>query len=612
MVPVATTLDVLASPQFAARGFWIEHERLDGPATTLRYPGAFARLGRDADARRAAGAASRRAHRRGCSAESGRLRPYAADARSAPTSRRLESAVGDTAGDASPLSDVRILDFSWVMAGPWTTRVLADYGATVVKVESSGRPDLVRFLPPFHQRPTRHRLVGRLLVDQRRQAQPRPRSRQPRVASGGARPGALGRRRARVVLAEGDAQVGLRLSCARRDQPRPHHGLDLSVRPVGPALEHGGLRHHGRGARRIGGAHRLARSSALRPLRSLHRLHRAAVHRRRDPGGARSPAPHRRGPARRPVAGRVLAPVPGAAPARCAGQRARARSRGERSSVDGAARRLSRRRRRRVDRDRGARRRRLAPALRRRSGGRSSRAIHASPRSRDGAATAPRSTPRSRRGRGRSPGPKPRPGCSGPACPRTSSSAASPPRPIRSSRAGATSSACRTPCTARSRSSRRAPSSSERRRASSAPGRRLGEDTDFVLRELLGYSRAEGRASARERCAAVGAELVTGYFRRRRNLSPLAARGREPRTRRRRRPCARGRCARPACWRGPASPRSWRVISTTWPAPVGPIGMAHRQQSARRADRDAAADVEVAAQSDATARPDSHTPIASR
>ena len=46
MVPVATTLDVLASPQFAARGFWIEHERHDVPGETLRYPGAFARFGR--------------------------------------------------------------------------------------------------------------------------------------------------------------------------------------------------------------------------------------------------------------------------------------------------------------------------------------------------------------------------------------------------------------------------------------------------------------------------------------------------------------------------------------------------------------------------------------
>ena len=112
-------------------------------------------------------------------------------------------------------------------------------------------------------------------------------------------------------------------------------------------------------------------------------------------------------------------------------------------------------------------------------------------RSRDGGATAPRSTPRSRPGRGLSPGPKPRPRCSGPACPRTWSSAASPPRPIRSCGAGAISFACPIPCTARSRSSPRARSSSERRRASSAAGPMLGEDTDFVLRELLGYTDAE-------------------------------------------------------------------------------------------------------------------------
>ena len=34
-----------------------------------------------------------------------------------------------------PLVDVKILDFTWVMAGPAATRVLADYGATVVRIE---------------------------------------------------------------------------------------------------------------------------------------------------------------------------------------------------------------------------------------------------------------------------------------------------------------------------------------------------------------------------------------------------------------------------------------------------------------------------------------------
>ncbi len=51
---------------------------------------------------------------------------------------------------AAPLSDVKILDFMWVIAGPSATRVLADYGATVVRVESTRRIDTARTLAPFH------------------------------------------------------------------------------------------------------------------------------------------------------------------------------------------------------------------------------------------------------------------------------------------------------------------------------------------------------------------------------------------------------------------------------------------------------------------------------
>ena len=49
-----------------------------------------------------------------------------------------------------PLSDVKVLDLTWVMAGPTATRLMADYGATVLRVESSRRIDTGRTLPPFH------------------------------------------------------------------------------------------------------------------------------------------------------------------------------------------------------------------------------------------------------------------------------------------------------------------------------------------------------------------------------------------------------------------------------------------------------------------------------
>jgi crotonobetainyl-CoA:carnitine CoA-transferase CaiB-like acyl-CoA transferase len=47
------------------------------------------------------------------------------------------------------LADVNILDFMWVMAGPAATRVLADYGATVVRIESTRRIDTARTLAPY-------------------------------------------------------------------------------------------------------------------------------------------------------------------------------------------------------------------------------------------------------------------------------------------------------------------------------------------------------------------------------------------------------------------------------------------------------------------------------
>ncbi len=43
-----------------------------------------------------------------------------------------------------PLAGLRIIDLGWAMAGPQATRILADFGAEVIKVESQARPDQAR------------------------------------------------------------------------------------------------------------------------------------------------------------------------------------------------------------------------------------------------------------------------------------------------------------------------------------------------------------------------------------------------------------------------------------------------------------------------------------
>ena len=46
-------------------------------------------------------------------------------------------------------SDLKIVAFSWAMVGPLTLKFFADYGATVIRVETSSRPCVTRTSSPF-------------------------------------------------------------------------------------------------------------------------------------------------------------------------------------------------------------------------------------------------------------------------------------------------------------------------------------------------------------------------------------------------------------------------------------------------------------------------------
>ena len=127
LAAIHTVADLLRDPHLEARNFWVRAGR-------RTHAGPFARLSR-----------TPLAHPRPAPALGSSPLPK-------PRSNVPPTAESDAAAPAGPFAGLKVADFSWVGVGPMIGKALADHGATVVRLESPHRLDLLRASPPFKAR----------------------------------------------------------------------------------------------------------------------------------------------------------------------------------------------------------------------------------------------------------------------------------------------------------------------------------------------------------------------------------------------------------------------------------------------------------------------------
>ena len=131
LAPVSTIPDLIDSPHETARGFF--HAAVDAAGARTLLPGDFAMTDRPGFAPTRPAPA---------------IDEHGADVRRDWLGAPAAPLVGKTSKD-KPLAGLKVLDFAWVVAGPMLGRNLSDFGATVVRVETTKRAETARAIGPF-------------------------------------------------------------------------------------------------------------------------------------------------------------------------------------------------------------------------------------------------------------------------------------------------------------------------------------------------------------------------------------------------------------------------------------------------------------------------------
>ena len=137
LAPVLSPSEVLASEQLASRDYW-------DVVGQLRHPGPWAKMSA-VPLRRLGPAPELGQHNAVVPADWTRSQTDSAG----PISANASPAGGGARVAGKPLAGLKVVDFMWAVAGPTLSRVLADAGATVVRVESSTKIDAARAFQPF-------------------------------------------------------------------------------------------------------------------------------------------------------------------------------------------------------------------------------------------------------------------------------------------------------------------------------------------------------------------------------------------------------------------------------------------------------------------------------